>query len=454
MNGFALSRRGFMAGLAGTALVPAMGRATEGTPPASPDACVPVEDGNGCLPLAPNADRIDLGPATFTDPTAITNPLLPIRDLVHAIQLGEEGGESLRVEVTLLPETKAVAWNGQPVECLASQYIAWSAGLIVEIAIDYYARDDLGNVWYFGEDVSNYEDGVVANAEGTWLAGKDGPPGMIMPANPRVGDVYRPENIPGFVFEQVTVQAIDQAVDGPAGPVAGAIFIEELLADGTYEHKVFAPGYGEFQAEAPDELVTIAIGVPIDARKEPAPAALGTLLEGIRQCSVTIADGDWAGAAAARDGLDRDWAAVQAAGMPLLLDEQMRASLDRLGGGIEREESVVAWPAALDAERAALDCWLLYAPVVDVDLGRMLTWTRQVELSGSLDDAAGVRGAVVTLEAIWARSGQMVETTAVAEIEASLADLRAAAEAQNQAEAAIAAASLHDLLAGIAPALE
>jgi hypothetical protein len=92
--------------------------------------------------------------------------------------------------------------------------------------------------------------------------------------------------------------------------------------------------------------------------------------------------------------------------------------------------------------------------VVDVDLGRMLTWTRQVELSGSLDDAAGVRGAVVTLEAIWARSGQMVETTAVAEIEASLADLRAAAEAQNQAEAAIAAASLHDLLAGIAPALE
>lgn len=47
--------------------------------------------------------------------------------------------------------------------------------------------------------MENYVDGVLDNTDGTWLAGKDGPPGMIMPADTQVGDVYRPENIPGFV---------------------------------------------------------------------------------------------------------------------------------------------------------------------------------------------------------------------------------------------------------------
>lgn len=28
----------------------------------------------------------------------------------------------------------------------------------------------------FGEDVENYVDGVLDNTDGTWLAGKDGPP--------------------------------------------------------------------------------------------------------------------------------------------------------------------------------------------------------------------------------------------------------------------------------------
>ena len=58
-------------------------------------------------------------------------------------------------------------------------------------------------MWYFGEQVDNYVDGALDNHDGTWLAGRDGPPGMIMPARPRVGDVYRPENIPGLVFEEV-----------------------------------------------------------------------------------------------------------------------------------------------------------------------------------------------------------------------------------------------------------
>ena len=91
----------------------------------------------------------------------------------------------------------------------------------MEAARDYYAQGADGSVWYFGEEVDNYEDGVVVDHEGTWLAGPEGPPGMIMPAQPAVGAVYRPENIPGVVLEEDTVKAVDQTVQGPRGPVLG-----------------------------------------------------------------------------------------------------------------------------------------------------------------------------------------------------------------------------------------
>jgi hypothetical protein len=45
-------------------------------------------------------------------------------------------------------------------------------------------------VWYFGEDVIDYVGGAAAFTEGTWLAGRDGPPAMIMPAKPKHGDVF------------------------------------------------------------------------------------------------------------------------------------------------------------------------------------------------------------------------------------------------------------------------
>ena len=69
---------------------------------------------------------------------------------------------------------------------------------------------------------------------------------MIMPADPKVGNAYRPENIAGLVFEEVTVKEVGKTVAGPRGPIHGAIVTRELHDDGSFEEKVFAPGYGEF----------------------------------------------------------------------------------------------------------------------------------------------------------------------------------------------------------------
>ena len=63
-----------------------------------------------------------------------------------------------------------------------SQYVAFLGGSIEEVAYDLYAQADDGSVWYFGEDVFDFRDGAIVVTEGTWLAGKDGPAAMIMPA--------------------------------------------------------------------------------------------------------------------------------------------------------------------------------------------------------------------------------------------------------------------------------
>jgi len=75
--------------------------------------------------------RVDLETPTFSNPTRITNRLFPISRLTQVIQLGHEADETLRHEITLLDETKFVRWNGQRVETLVSQFVAYADGRVV-----------------------------------------------------------------------------------------------------------------------------------------------------------------------------------------------------------------------------------------------------------------------------------------------------------------------------------
>ena len=153
--------------------------------------------GHGRLRAGARGPAVDRTTPAFSRPTEIDNPLFPIAQVTQSLQLGTVDGKPFRAEVTLLPGTKTT-WNGRQVPTRIHQYVAYSGGRILEVALDWYAQADDGSVWYFGEDVFNYEDGVVADTHGTWLAGKDGPPGMIMPANPSPGQVYGPRTSPSW----------------------------------------------------------------------------------------------------------------------------------------------------------------------------------------------------------------------------------------------------------------
>ncbi|MBA2312163.1 MAG: hypothetical protein H0V97_05090 [Actinobacteria bacterium] len=353
--------------------------------------------------------RVDLARPKFSDPTSITNPLFPISELEQVIQLGQEGGDPLRIEVTLLPRTKTIKWNGQRVETLVSQFIAYLDGRVLETAVDYFAQADDGSVWYFGEKVNNYENGVIANHEGTWLAGKDGPPGMIMPADPKVGDIYRPENIPGFVFEEVTVKAVDQTVDGPRGPVEGAIRVEELLMDGTTEDKIFAPGYGEFLARAEDELVTVALAVPIDALSGPLSAELGALWKGAVEIFDATPARDWDAISGTLDSMIAAWDAYQVGDYtPELLDEQMTSALDELTSAVEMQRPVRARYAAVEVGIASADFQLRYRAFHKVDFDRIELYSRRLLVDNAGNRMGDVAGDVAVIETIWDRIARTV----------------------------------------------
>jgi len=156
----------------------------------------PPDAGPG-IDTAPRSRRVDLDQPPFSDPTAVTNPLFPSGKLAQVVQLGNEGGEELRVEITPLPSTKTIEWKGQRIETLVSHFIAYLDGRIVETAVDFFAQADDGAVWYLGEDVFNYEDGVVADNEGTWLAGRDGLGGDDHARRPPRGQRLPPRKYPG-----------------------------------------------------------------------------------------------------------------------------------------------------------------------------------------------------------------------------------------------------------------
>lgn len=422
---------------------PAFGLAQAATPTAQAE-CVPTDTGDGCLPVAPDSARVDLAQPAFSHSTTITNPLFPIGDLSSVLMLGHVDGKPFRTEVTLLPETKVIEWNGMKVECLVSQYVAYLDGRIQEVALDWYAQADDGSVWYFGEDVADYEDGEIVSTEGTWLAGRDGPAAMIMPADPQVGDVYRTENVPGIAFEEVTVKAVELTVHGPQGPVDGAIIVSELHQDGAREDKVFAPGYGEFRTAGDGDLEPLALAVPTDALTGALPAELETISTGAAALFDLAESEDWTTAADTVESMTTAWETYRAGDVPPLLEARMSTKLAELVGAVDSLASAETRQGAIDVAQLGYDLQLRHRPPAEIDLARFDLWAGQVLVDAAAEDEGGVTADVTALEVT--RDRLAVEPAMAEQIDALLSELLTAADGGDLAAAAEAAIQLQSLI--------
>ena len=381
-----------------------------------------------CLPLSPDSARIDLAAPTFSNPTSITNPLHPTSRVDQAVYGGHVDGMSFRTEVSLMPGARPISLQGRTIDTTTVQYMAYLDGRVHEVAMDYYAQADDGSVWYFGEDVSNYEDGKVADTNGTWQAGDQTPAAMIMPAEPRVGSVYRSENAPGIAFEEVRVDEVGLEVPGFSGPITGAIHVTELHMDGSREGKLFAPGYGEYSTGDPTgDVETASLAVPTDAGKGPAPPEFGAFSAAVGTLYTAAADNDTDLLRRTTPTVSGAWDELRAKRISGQMESQMRADLDALNHGVSETDWESARSAALRIAQNETDLRLLYQRVVDVDLARLKLWTRQLSVDARDENASLALSSVAALERIWERTRHGVEPDEPTD--ASMRQLRSAADA-------------------------
>jgi hypothetical protein len=119
-----------------------------------------------------------------------------------------------------------------------------------ERTYDWYAQDKRGNVWYLGEDSSDFVKGKWVRSEGSWQAGADGArPGIVMQANPVVGDVYRQEYYKGHAEDMAGVLRTGGSVSVPYGTFHKALVTKEWtpLERGVVEQKYYVRGVGNLR---------------------------------------------------------------------------------------------------------------------------------------------------------------------------------------------------------------
>jgi hypothetical protein len=143
--------------------------------------------GNQGLPEG--REPANLNPADFT--TKIDNPYYPLRPGDKRVwrETAPDGIKQRIVDV-VTNRTKLIA-NG--VTARVVRATVTNHGKVVEFTEEWFAQDRAGNVWYFGEDTTSYENGE-ANHHGSFEAGREGAePGVQMPAKPKAGMRFRLE---------------------------------------------------------------------------------------------------------------------------------------------------------------------------------------------------------------------------------------------------------------------
>lgn len=197
---------------------------------------------------ASDEDEIDVGstydpaikPDDFPTSTTIDNPLMPL--LPGAVYTYK--GEDEEVEVSVSERTKVILG----VTCVVVRDTVRIDGEIVEDTYDWFAQDAVGNVWYFGEDTKEYENGEVVSSEGAWEAGIDGAkPGIVMHAiQPDLLAPYRQEFYAGKAEDMALVVSLDESVATPFGTFDHCLKTREFtpLEPGVSEYKFYCKDVG------------------------------------------------------------------------------------------------------------------------------------------------------------------------------------------------------------------
>jgi hypothetical protein len=168
----------------------------------------------------PATSAVAIRPADFV--LFVTNPYFPlVAGSSYAYEA--ETGEGLeQTEIEVLTGSREV----MGLSATVVHDVVTLDGQLIEDTYDWYAQDRLGNVWYLGEDVSNYQDGQLVDKAGSWEAGIDGAlPGIIMFGDPsaHVGETYRQEYYQGQEEDMADLLIISENATVPFGSFSNVI---------------------------------------------------------------------------------------------------------------------------------------------------------------------------------------------------------------------------------------
>jgi hypothetical protein len=207
------------------------------TAPASSDALA-LKSGGGNRVKKLSAGLCSPGPG-FT--IAGSNPYFPLTPVgKQAILTGEDEGQAVRLQVTILDRTKVI----EGVTTRVIEEREWVDNELFEVTWNYFAQASDGSACYFGEDVDIYEATGISH-EGAWCAGAgDNAPGVFMPADPEPGTKFQMEIAPEVAEDEGTIVGIGP-VEVPFGRFTETLRIREFNPlDGGKDFKIYAAGTG------------------------------------------------------------------------------------------------------------------------------------------------------------------------------------------------------------------
>jgi hypothetical protein len=163
-----------------------------------------------------------IAPEDFT--THIDNPYFTLsvgKRLVYQVRAADNSALIERIEIMIPGWTRRV--NG--VLTLVFWDRVYKNGQLIEDTRDYIAQHrQTGDVWYFGEHVDNYENGVLTDHEGQWLAGENGAqPGRLILGTPIMGAYFINEYLPGEAQDDTLVVGLHETVHTPVGAFSGCV---------------------------------------------------------------------------------------------------------------------------------------------------------------------------------------------------------------------------------------
>jgi hypothetical protein len=267
--------------------IPSRSSTSDGGTVASPAPTASTADPSPTTGTADSPSDADFNPAHFTHSTTISHPYFPMspgtkfRWEGHAFDDGVK--VSRAIEFTVTDQTKMI----DGVRTVVAQDRDITNGEAEEVELTFYAQDDSGTVWYFGEYSEEYDDNKIVKSP-VWLAGlRDARPGIMMPAQPRTHTRDWAEGWGGSDLhwdDRAKVHRTGLRDCGPTGCYNDVVVLDEFnpREPGQHQLKYFAPRVGGIRTGWSGENETEREELALVSRRQLGPAALADLREDVR----------------------------------------------------------------------------------------------------------------------------------------------------------------------------